>query len=70
MPGASKFTSGALPPSLDWADLREDKMILPAGFLADFRPLWGPRRTPGAFGRAPARKIVQVAPEISSGEHF
>ena len=42
-------------------------MINPA---PGFWPIFGPRRAPGASGRAPVRKIVQVAPNISPGDQF
>ena len=48
-------------------DLREDENDKSGpGFLADF----GPRRAPGALGRAPARTILQFAPKASPGDKF
>ncbi len=35
-----------------------------------FSPPWGPRRVAGAPGKAPARKIVRVAPKIRPGGQF
>ncbi len=53
-----------------FADLTEDKMINPTpDFWSIFGP-WGPRRAPEALGRAPARKIVQVAQKNRPGDQF
>ncbi len=38
--------------------------------MSRFSDPWGPRRAPGAPGTAPARKIVRVAPTISSGDQL
>jgi hypothetical protein len=46
-----------------WADLKEEPRV-----FCRFSAPWGPRRTPGALGRAPAQKTVQVAQNISSGD--
>ncbi len=57
----------------DWFPLGqtlEDKIINAAPGFGRFPAPWGPRRAPGALGRAPARKIVQVAPKIIPGDQF
>ncbi len=53
-----------------WADLREDKFKIWPRVFGRFSAPWGPRRAPGALGRAPARKMVQVAPNIGPGDQF
>ncbi len=45
-------------------------MINPASVFGRFSGPWGPRRAPGAPGTAPARKIVQVVPQISPGDQL